>query len=80
MGASVDKSNEWAIVGGTGNFAMANGVIKRTEYKVTGDEKIHELTIDGYCYMPVSNLPSCLAFNYTRLIAYGQSVQHTYVC
>jgi hypothetical protein len=50
MGASPEKSNQWAIVGGTGDFVMAQGVIKITEYKFTGDEKIHELTIDGYCH------------------------------
>jgi len=58
MGASLEKSNDWAIVGGTGDFAMAQGVIKRTEYKFTGDEKIHELTIDGYCRIELPAVPA----------------------
>jgi hypothetical protein len=67
MGSSLEKSNEWAIVGGTGEFAMAHGVIQITEYNFTGDEKIHELTIDGYCNVKlpaVIILPSSLGFNY----------------
>uniref|UniRef100_A0ACD6AD37 Uncharacterized protein n=1 Tax=Avena sativa TaxID=4498 RepID=A0ACD6AD37_AVESA len=58
MGASPEKSNQWAIVGGTGDFAMAQGIIKITEYKLTGDEKIHELTIDGYCQMELPPVPT----------------------
>uniref|UniRef100_A0ACD6AD73 Uncharacterized protein n=1 Tax=Avena sativa TaxID=4498 RepID=A0ACD6AD73_AVESA len=58
MGSSPGKSNQWAVVGGTGDFAMAQGVIKITECKVTGDEKIHELTIDGYCHMELPPVPT----------------------
>uniref|UniRef100_A0ACD6A8R6 Uncharacterized protein n=1 Tax=Avena sativa TaxID=4498 RepID=A0ACD6A8R6_AVESA len=58
MGSSPGKSNQWAIVGGTGDFAMAQGVIKITENKFTGDEKIHELTIDGYCHMELPPVPT----------------------
>uniref|UniRef100_A0ACD5WTC4 Uncharacterized protein n=1 Tax=Avena sativa TaxID=4498 RepID=A0ACD5WTC4_AVESA len=58
MGASPEKSNQWAIVGGTGDFALAQGVIKITEYKITGDERVHELTIDGYCHMELPPVPT----------------------
>jgi hypothetical protein len=51
MGSSLDKSNEWAIVGGTGSFAMAHSVIKITDYNFKTDEEIHQLTIDGYCHV-----------------------------
>jgi hypothetical protein len=55
MGASSpDKENEWAIVGGTGEFAMARGTIKRRVSSVTGGTSTQELTIEFFCRMKVS--------------------------
>ncbi|KAM0887232.1 hypothetical protein ACQ4PT_029186 [Festuca glaucescens] len=51
MGAHVDKEGEWAIVGGTGEFAMACGVIKRRVHEQSVDADIIELTISGLCTM-----------------------------
>uniref|UniRef100_A0ACD5Z2V2 Uncharacterized protein n=1 Tax=Avena sativa TaxID=4498 RepID=A0ACD5Z2V2_AVESA len=51
MGASLEEisTNDWAIVGGTGVFAMARGVIERKEPEVTETGKIQELNINGFC-------------------------------
>lgn len=49
MGATVEKEGEWAIVGGTGGFAMARGVIHRKVHENTADGEILELTIDAFC-------------------------------
>lgn len=48
MGLIVEEG-DWAIVGGTGQFAMATGVIlkKMQEQKQYGN--IIELTIHGFC-------------------------------
>lgn len=53
MGVSADKEGEWAIVGGTGEFAMACGVIKRRVHEQSVDADILELTISGLCAMKV---------------------------
>ncbi|TVU13638.1 hypothetical protein EJB05_37058, partial [Eragrostis curvula] len=54
MGVAVEHG-EWAIVGGTGEFAMATGVIYRRVHERTSDENVIELTIQGYC--PLLNNP-----------------------
>ena len=46
-----EADNEWAIVGGTGEFAMARGVIQRRLYSVTGSSLTHALTIEFFCRM-----------------------------
>ena len=48
MGISVEDG-EWAIVGGTGQFTMARGVIYKRMHKRRNDGNIIELTIQGYC-------------------------------
>ncbi|KAI4967235.1 jacalin-related lectin 10-like [Hordeum vulgare subsp. vulgare] len=48
MGISVEEG-EWAIVGGTGQFAMANGVIHKKLHEQRSDGNIIELTIHGFC-------------------------------
>lgn len=48
MGVPVE-GGEWAIVGGTGRFAMATGVIKKRVHESTTEENIIELTIEGFC-------------------------------
>ncbi|CAN6339995.1 unnamed protein product, partial [Urochloa humidicola] len=40
---------EWAIVGGTGEFSMATGVIYKRLHKDTDEGNIVELTIHGFC-------------------------------
>uniref|UniRef100_A0A0E0BQK4 Dirigent protein n=1 Tax=Oryza glumipatula TaxID=40148 RepID=A0A0E0BQK4_9ORYZ len=44
-----EEDRDWAIVGGTGEFAMASGVIKKTVYERTPEGTIIELTIRGFC-------------------------------
>ncbi|TVU49925.1 hypothetical protein EJB05_01269, partial [Eragrostis curvula] len=52
MGIVVERG-EWAIVGGTGEFAMATGVIHKRFHQQRSDGNIMELTIQGFC--PVLN-------------------------
>ncbi|KAM3329085.1 hypothetical protein ACQJBY_026261 [Aegilops geniculata] len=54
MGATTDEQGEWAIVGGTGDFAMARGVIQRKIHQKEADGDVLELTIDAFCRMKVS--------------------------
>ncbi|EMS67500.1 hypothetical protein TRIUR3_29786 [Triticum urartu] len=49
MGASVDEEGEWSIVGGTGEFAMARGVVTKKLHKKIDGGDIIELTIHGFC-------------------------------
>ncbi|KAL6851941.1 hypothetical protein ACP4OV_020126 [Aristida adscensionis] len=48
MGIPVE-GGDWAIVGGTGKFAMATGVINKRVHEKTADGNIIELTIQGFC-------------------------------
>jgi hypothetical protein len=48
---TVEEEDEWAIVGGTGDLAMARGIIQRKR----ADGETVELTIDVFCRMKVSN-------------------------
>ncbi|KAM3372369.1 hypothetical protein ACQJBY_019316 [Aegilops geniculata] len=50
MGISVEEG-EWAIVGGTGQFAMATGVIYKKFHEQRSDGNIIELTVHGFCPM-----------------------------
>jgi hypothetical protein len=43
------SDSEWAIVGGTGVFAMARGIIERKFYQQINGGEIQELTISGFC-------------------------------
>ncbi|KAE8784431.1 hypothetical protein D1007_41983 [Hordeum vulgare] len=49
MGASVDEEGEWSIVGGTGELAMARGVITKKLHARTDGGNIIQLTIHGFC-------------------------------
>ncbi|KAM3206787.1 hypothetical protein ACQJBY_062136 [Aegilops geniculata] len=52
MGANDDdEENEWAIVGGTGEFAMARGVINKRSHSFIGNTITQELTIEFFCRM-----------------------------
>ena len=54
MGATTaDDQGEWAIVGGTGDFAMARGVMKRKVHQKVADGEVLELTVDAFCHMKV---------------------------
>lgn len=53
MGASVEKEGEWSVVGGTGEFTMAHGIIRRTVHEKLAAGEILELTIRGFCITPV---------------------------
>nr|CAB3456223.1 unnamed protein product [Digitaria exilis] len=48
MGITVE-SGEWAIVGGTGQFALANGVISKRFHEQRSDGNVIELTIRAFC-------------------------------
>lgn len=50
MGVDVDQgTSEWGIIGGTGEFAMARGVIKREFDRNINGGKSQKLTIHAYC-------------------------------
>lgn len=51
MGISIVEG-EWAIVGGTGEFTMATGVISKKLHKNTKGEDIIELAIHAFCPLP----------------------------
>uniref|UniRef100_A0ACD5XXM6 Uncharacterized protein n=1 Tax=Avena sativa TaxID=4498 RepID=A0ACD5XXM6_AVESA len=52
MGANDgDGENEWAIVGGTGEFAMARGIINTRVHCCIGNTITQELTIEFFCRM-----------------------------
>ncbi|VAI69286.1 unnamed protein product [Triticum turgidum subsp. durum] len=53
MGANDEDEadNDWAIVGGTGEFAMARGIIRRRVYSITNSTLTHALTIEFFCHM-----------------------------
>ena len=48
MGLDVSEG-EWAIVGGTGQFCMATGVIYKKFHSQLSEGNIVELTIHGFC-------------------------------
>ncbi|XP_048543463.1 protein GOS9-like [Triticum urartu] len=49
MGTTIKGEDDWAIVGGTGHFEMARGVIRRKIHEKTADEEVQVLTVDGFC-------------------------------
>jgi len=56
MGVNVNQDGQWAIVGGTGEFAMACGVIDRKLHQQRIDGKhgnIIGITIHGFCQNPL---------------------------
>jgi hypothetical protein len=60
-GVIVEKG-EWAIVGGTGEFKMATGVIYKKLYEQNSDGNIIELTVHGFCPVLVRIDPLFLSF------------------
>jgi hypothetical protein len=59
LGASTieEEEGEWAIVGGTGDLAMARGIVQRKTAEKRPDGETVELTIDVFCRMKVSIYP-----------------------
>ncbi|BAT15869.1 Os12g0144200 [Oryza sativa Japonica Group] len=52
------ENGEWGIVGGTGQFAMAGGVIQKRVHQRRNDGNIIEITIHGFCPVSISAKPS----------------------
>ncbi|CAN6343197.1 unnamed protein product [Urochloa humidicola] len=50
MGVGNEKGTEWAVVGGTGEFTMATGVIYKRLHEHNGDGNVFELTIKGFYF------------------------------
>jgi hypothetical protein len=53
MGPTIEGLGDWAIVGGTGVFEFARGVIKRNVQEEGNGKTLYELTIHGFCAMPM---------------------------
>nr|CAB3462273.1 unnamed protein product [Digitaria exilis] len=71
MGIVVERG-DWAIVGGTGEFAMATGVIYKRFHVQNSDGNIMELTIKGFC--PLFNNSSqvtCTQYPVTKIGTWG---------
>jgi hypothetical protein len=60
MGPTIQGKGDWAIVGGTGVFEMARGVIGRTLVSQDSQQAIHKITIDGFCRKKVSTKTVCI--------------------
>lgn len=58
MGVMAQKQGEWAIVGGTGAFSMARGVIERKFHSDITNGEMQELNIDAFCRMKNIELPA----------------------
>ncbi|XBI05275.1 hypothetical protein VPH35_133452 [Triticum aestivum] len=56
MGTSVEQEGQWSIVGGTGELAMARGVINKKLHHRTNEGDIIELTIHGFCRVQIPTL------------------------
>lgn len=51
MGPTIEGLGDWAIVGGTGMFEFARGIIKRKVHEKAEGKGIYELSIRGFCAM-----------------------------
>ncbi|KAE8778651.1 Dirigent protein [Hordeum vulgare] len=49
MGATALGQGDWAIIGGTGQFAMARGVVQRFVYERSDHGQVVELAIEAFC-------------------------------
>jgi hypothetical protein len=75
MGVSASTDTDvFAIVGGTGDFAMARGILTKKVHQRGVDTHIFELTVDGFCHMNVSIL---LYIQFRMLIGSNNSVTYT---
>jgi hypothetical protein len=43
------ETGEWAVVGGTGQFAMANGIISKKLHEQRSDGNVIELSVHAFC-------------------------------
>ncbi|TVU49928.1 hypothetical protein EJB05_01272, partial [Eragrostis curvula] len=59
MGVGNEQGTEWAIVGGTGEFSMATGVIHKRVHYHDGNGDVFELTFKGFCHMPKGSKGDC---------------------
>lgn len=55
---SIEEKGEWAIVGGTGEFAMARGLITRKSRQEVDGGEILELSLETYCRTTKVRLPA----------------------
>lgn len=48
MGVAPNLDDEYSIVGGSGEFALANGVVNRVVHSREGNTDVDRLTIQGF--------------------------------
>lgn len=53
LSATFEQPSEWSITGGTGDLAMARGVVKVKFHEVVKDGDTWELSFHGFCSMQV---------------------------
>lgn len=53
MGPTIKGLGDWAIVGGTGVFEFARGIIKRKVHEKATGKEIYELTFRGFFALQV---------------------------
>ncbi|XP_066333383.1 uncharacterized protein [Miscanthus floridulus] len=67
-----NQEGEWAIVGGTGEFALVQGTVTTHRVRESGPSNIKEIRIHAFCYPPTtpfeSNNEVMLAFFFVRLL------------
>ncbi|KAG8045410.1 hypothetical protein GUJ93_ZPchr0008g13244 [Zizania palustris] len=51
---TIPEDGEWAILGGTGEFVAAQGVVDHKVIKEDNSERIYEITVRGF-YVPVDS-------------------------
>jgi len=54
LSATIERPSEWSITGGTGDLAMARGVVKVKFHGVVKDGDTWELSFHGFCSMQSS--------------------------
>ncbi|CAL4898866.1 unnamed protein product [Urochloa decumbens] len=70
MGVVVERG-EWAIVGGTGEFAMATGVIYKRFHEQHSDGNVMELTIKGFCPLLKGSPVTCTQYPVHKIGPWG---------
>jgi len=78
MGITVE-AGEWAIVGGTGQFAMATGVVTKKFHEQRSDGNVIELAIRAFCPLLKGTRVRNSIIIYIHISIYSYNVIYIYV-